>query len=77
MLKGQRFKELSDQFEMLAHKLSICDNPEQRMQLIGRMRTIVAKMDELTRDQLDNPGSTAPSNAQYQIPQIALLEVRQ
>ena len=63
MLKGQRFKELCDQFETLAHKLSVCHNPRERMQLLGRMRTIVEKMDELTRDQLDSPGSTAPSNA--------------
>ena len=63
MLKGQRFKEFSDQFETLTHELSVCHNPEQRMQLLGRMRTIVEKMDELTRDQLDSPGSTAPSNA--------------
>ena len=63
MLKGHRFKELSDQFETLAHKLSVCHNPKERMQLLGRMRTIVERMDELTRDQVDSPGSPAPGNA--------------
>ena len=59
MPKGQRFQELSEQFETLAHDLSVCQDAKQRKQLLGKMKATVEKMDELTRDQLNSPGSTA------------------
>jgi len=58
MPKGQRFQELSDQFETLAHDLSVCQDAKQRKQLLRKMKTIVVKMDELTRGQHDSPANT-------------------
>ena len=49
MSKGQRFQDLSEQFETLAHDLSVCQDTKQRKQLLEKMKAIVEKMDELTR----------------------------
>jgi hypothetical protein len=58
MSKGQRFQELSEQFEKLAHDLSACHDPKRRKQLLGKMKALVEKMDELTRGQHDSPANT-------------------
>ena len=57
MAKGQRFQELSEQFETLAHDLGVCQDAKQRKQLLGKMKAIVEKMDALTA-----PASTAPAS---------------
>jgi len=47
MLKGQRFQELSEQFETLAHDVSVCQDPKQRKQLLGKMKRLVDEMEAL------------------------------
>jgi hypothetical protein len=47
MLKGQRLQELSEQFETLAHDLSVCQDPKRRKQLLGKMKRLVDQMDAL------------------------------
>ena len=64
MPKGQRFQELSEQFETLARDLSVCQDAKQQKQLLRKMKAVVQRMDALTRNHLDRPGSTAQeSNA--------------
>jgi len=69
MLKGQRFQGLSEQFETLAHDLSVCQDAKQRRQLLGKMKAIVVRMDELTRGPYDSPanptGQATPSGTSF------------
>lgn len=61
MPKGQQFQELSEQFETLAHDLGVCQDAKQRKQLLGKMKAIVEKMEELTRDQNDQSAAESAS----------------
>jgi DNA primase len=43
----RRFKWLSEQFEVLAGQMETAGEPEQRKELLRRMRVIIAEIDEL------------------------------
>jgi hypothetical protein len=62
----QRFGRLAAQFEVMAHNLTVCKNPQQRRELLIGMMAVLNQIDDiLMRDHslLDaKPDSTAPSN---------------
>jgi hypothetical protein len=62
----RRFGRLAAQFEVMAHNLTVCQNPKQRRELLIGMMVVLNQIDDiLTKDHslLDaKPDSTAPSD---------------
>jgi hypothetical protein len=61
----ERFGRLAAQFEVMAHKLTVCQNPKQRRELLLGMMVILNHIEDILRDEqssLDSkPASTSPS----------------
>ena len=61
----ERFGRLAAQFEVMAHNLSVCQNPKQRRELLIGMMVVLDQIDDILTSEhsLDSkPDSTAPSN---------------
>jgi hypothetical protein len=66
MTKPQRFQNLAEQFEMMAHKLTVCQIPKQRRELLIGMMVVLNQIDDILmmdHSLMDSkPDSEAPSN---------------
>jgi hypothetical protein len=64
--KQERFQVLADQFEMLENKVSECQTPEQRRELLREMLVVIEELDQLVSNDLSRldtkPDRTAPSD---------------
>jgi len=62
----QRFGSLAAQFEVMAHDLTVCQNPKQRRELLLGMMVVLNQIEDILRDEqssLDSkPAAAAPSN---------------
>jgi hypothetical protein len=62
----QRFGRLAAQFEVMAHNLTVCQDPKQRRELLIGMMAVLNQIDDILANDhslLDSkPDSTAPSN---------------
>jgi hypothetical protein len=63
---AQRFGRLAAQFEVMAHNLTLCQDPKQRRELLIAMMVVLNQIDDiLMSDQslsYSKPDSTTPSN---------------
>ena len=48
---SERFERLSEQFQMIGHNLSECQNPKQRMKLLTEMIVVLEQIDALLTDE--------------------------
>jgi hypothetical protein len=65
MAKPQRFQNLAEQFETLAHNLTVCQDPKPRRELLIGMMVVLNQIDDIMSDQslsASKPVSTTPSN---------------
>jgi hypothetical protein len=62
----QRFGRLAAQFEVMAHNLTVCQNPKQRRELLLGMMVVLNRIEDILRSEhssLDTkPVSTSPFN---------------
>jgi hypothetical protein len=60
----QRFGSLAAQFEVMAHNLSVCQNPKQRRELLMGMMVVLNQIEDILSDEqssLDSkPAITTP-----------------
>jgi hypothetical protein len=47
----ERFGRLAAQFEVMAHKLTVCQNPKQRRELLLGMMVILNHIEDILRDE--------------------------
>ena len=47
----ERFERLSEQFQMIGHNLSECQNPKQRRKLLTEMIVVLEQIDALLTDE--------------------------
>ena len=62
----QRFGRLAAQFEVMAHNLTVCQDPKQRRELLIGMMAVLKQMDDILMSDpslsSSKPDSTAPSD---------------
>ena len=61
----QRFGRLAAQFEVMAHNLTVCQDPKQRRELLIGMMAVLNQIDDILANDhslsSSKPDSTAPS----------------
>jgi hypothetical protein len=60
----QRFGRLAAQFEVMAHNLTVCQNPKQRRELLRGMMVILNQFEDILRHEhssLDSKQASASS----------------
>jgi hypothetical protein len=61
----QRFGSLAAQFEVMAHNLTLCQNPTERRELLLGMMVVLNQIEGILRDEqssLDSEPVSTPSN---------------
>jgi hypothetical protein len=61
----QRFGSLAAQFEVMAHNLTLCQNPKERRELLLGMMVVLNQIEGILRDEqssLDSEPVSTPSN---------------
>jgi hypothetical protein len=48
---SERFERFSEQFQMIGHNLSECQNPKQRRKLLTEMIVVLEQIDALLTDE--------------------------
>jgi hypothetical protein len=62
MLHRRTYFHFAQEFELLAINLDVCEDPEQRTVLLGRMKAVIDEIDELLHQ---DPSYPVPMGHDY------------